>query len=955
MGLRAPDPRSLPSLAHRLALAALLLQVPGCAPNRPAERPAETGAGQDRFADLRGRDRPAPFRFPGNREEGPADPGRPARVESGDRPEAEQVASPEPLGPLEGGAVEVGRDRATDPLEADPLAPVASFRCTAPSRQPFVLHGTLPVPAGFPEPDQVRMAIVDRWAEGALRPAQLEVVARRSTGEPQVIEVSARITAPPAPRPLEASYALVLLEGREAAPLGKEQALPPDALLAQAAGRKKRGEPAGVWLRTRDVFGNEYAAELTGSVPGAGLGSVRTLSSGPSLHRRRVHSALVPSEVSGQGPALPHLLSAHAYWTHFAGDGRLGLDLRIHNGLTAGSQIASEIEEPAGIVYWEYLELVIPPGWTLRHLLRDPALGPPRREDGSLVVPLVAPMPDGTLQVMGPQAQMLRRLELVQAGATSDDQPPIQTRGLGFCEPGDELWSWWNPRTAAFMPQRVLLADWGRYRRDGRKGQAALRHRLEMERQVLTRALQAGVPAGLVAGARMGWAHPLGASVQGMTGGWGIQFVEGHRTASAMSVTGIEVLMLEQRMTACRQPESQWNLAGEPVSVDLWLDERGRIPFDFRTHGRVVPPEFALPCRGGPPASEHVLEVVRKRRRPPWDRGTEHKPDGQSNANPDNLLGWWPHDGQHLSRVTRTTKALVWLANDPLARDELMHTAGLFHLMFHEHPHIRASWSPGTTLRIHEEVVAAHPHQGLSLGRDQAWGIDAMCAAYSIAPPSWRSQRLDWFRRVGQLMVDAAMPSGLIQRIQISKILGGRYASSQAFECAFLLHAERALLESVLRGVDPELVQQMEEQYLRAVDYLFEGPVYECIDDPRAGRQCGPRWHFAVAPDAEYRGSPYCDSSVWGPGFLPEGGRAGGVETLYALATLEYAYLLSRDVAGGLDNPNLRRALELGSQAGTWPKFVSDLWSRSTRDTSEASDVWEGLLARLQELGVGFR
>lgn len=955
MGPSDPHPRPVTTLGIRLALAGILVHGLACAPNRPPERPPETGTEQDRFADVRGETHTGPFRFPGAREDGPLQPGSSSPAGPGSRIDEQQAPAPGKMDIGGGAAAEVRTDQGPEPEPGPALAPLASFRCIAPSRQPFVMHGTLPVPAGFPEPDQIRLAILDRWAGGELRPAQIEVVARRSTGEPEVIEVSARVTPPPAPRSLETSYSLVLQEGRAAVPLGEYQALPPETLLARTNTSKRQGRPATVWLRTRDVFGNEYSAEITGSTDGASAGSVRTLSSGRALHRRRVHAALTPSELAGRGPALPHLLSAHAYWTSFADDERLGLDLRIHNGLTAGSQTASEIEQPAGIVYWEYLELVVPAGWKVRHLLRDPALGATRRQDGSLVVPLVAPMADGAMQVMGPQAQMIRRLELVPAGNPTGDQPPVQTRGLAFCEPGADLWSWWNPRTAAFLPQRALLADWARYSRDGRKGQAALRHRIEMERQVLTRALQSGEPAGLVAGSRMGWAHPLGASVQGMTGGWGIQFLEGHRTASAMAATGVEVLMLEQRMTACRQPEAQWNLAGDPVSVDLWLDERGRIPFDFRTHGRVVPPGFALPCRGGPPPSEHVLEVIRKRRRPKWDRGTEFKADGESNANPDNLLGWWPHDGQHLSRVTRTTKALVWLANDPLAKDDLLHTAGLFHLMFHEHPHIRASWSPGTTLRVHEQVVDANPHQGLSIGRDQAWGIDAMCAAYSVAPQSWRSQRIEWFRRVGYLMVDAAMPSGLIQRIQIGKILDGRYASSQAFECAFLLHAERALLESVLRGVDDDLTQQMEEQYLRAVDYLFDGPVYECIDDPRAGRQCGPRWHFAVAPDAGYRDAPYCDSSVWGPDYLPEDGRGGGVETLYALATLEYAYLLTREENPGPDNPNLLRALELGSQAGTWPEFVSDLWSRSARDTSEASHVWEGLLARIQDLGAGFR
>lgn len=918
----------LPALAG-LLFSFLAAGGVACAP-RPAAVP-DAPTPPDRFADLRG------GASPGERFEFPESPDEPSS-----------------RGPRDG----TRPPSATPPAADSSAAPaVARIEVDAPDRDRFVLRATLPVPPGFSEPVDGRagLGVVDRWGGGDIRPAQVEVVARRPDGEPEVVEVAALVTGPGSANGTGARFAVVRTDTAEPSGEPSGSAAPRPRELFPAPGPVP-GE-GGIWLRTRDVHGNVYAAELAGHPDAPGFGGEVELTSGDVLRRVRVHAALAPVERSKEGDALPCLLAAHAYWTTDAAGGPIALDLRVHNGLTAGSRPRSAFETPAGIVYWDALELVIPRAWRARPLAADPALGAARGEGPNLVVPLVARPADGSLHMTGPQGQFLRRLELRPRNDADGEEPPAQVRGLGFCVEGPGLWSWWNPETAAWFPQRTLLADWSRYRRNGLRGRAALRARLAEARAALRGALRSGSGAGLIAGDRMGWAHPLGVSVQGMTGGWGIQFVEGHLTASAADVAGIEVLMLEQRMTACRQPEAQWNLAGDPVGVHEWLDAEGRVPFDFRTNGRVVPTEFALPCRGGPPASEQVREVVRRELRPTYDRGTEYRADGEIDGSPDNLHGWWPHDGQHLSRVTRLSKALVWLANDALARDELQLSAGLFHLMFHGREHVRASWSPGATLLVAERTAARFPHQGLNIGRDQAWGIDAMCAAYSVSSPAWRARHREWFGRVGRLFVDASMPNGLIQRFRIDKVLDGRYASSQAFECAFLLHAERALIESALRGVDDELVARMKEQILRGADALTSEPIFGCVPDGggRGGRVCGPRWHFAVAPDAQYGEAPYCDEEIWGPAFLPPDGLDGGVESLYVLAVLEYAFLLTRDEDPGPTNGYLQRVLRCGSQPETWGEFTRDLAARAGRDSSDGSPIWEGLNARLRHLGVGFR
>lgn len=838
------------------------------------------------------------------------------------------------------------------PRDEAPAGPpvVARMEVVVPDRDTFVLHGTLPVPPGvWPRADgRTPLAVVEREPQGELVPAQVETVSRAPTGEADVVELSAPLRRPPG---VEAGtrlrYAVVLGEF----PLAGAPDVPP-----RSAALLDPGGPAPLLLRTRDVFDNRYEVDLRGAPDGPGFGSSRVLASGPAYRRRRTYSTLVPVGGGGRGGPLPHLMGVHAYLTEWAGDGRVGLELRVHNGATSGAAPETPEEKRVGIVYWDALELVLPEGWSVEPLVRDPFFGRPRAEDGRTVVPLVRPYPDGRLHMMGPQAQLHRRIALVPPGAPARVSHRPGLEGLAFCTREEGLWSWWNSATAGFFPQRSLLPHWAEYERASLSGNHALRARLGARLDELRRTLEGGEPSGgVMAGPLMGWAQPFGASVQGMTGGVGIQQFEGHRAAAAASAPGIEALMLEHRMNAARQPEAQWNRLGDPAGYHLWRDDEDRVPFDFRTHGRVVPPAFQLPCLGGGRVTHQVREVHLAGRRPPYDLGSPHLPDGEISGRGDSLLAWMPHDGQHLCRYTKNTKALVWLANDALAKDDLLLSAELFHLMFHEGEHEPASWSPGITLRLHEETVAAHPHQGMSVGRDHAWGIDAMCAAYSVADPEWRARNRSWFTRVARLFLNGAMESGLLQRICIPKILGGRYDASQAFECLFLLHAQRALIESVLRGDDDALAGELAALHQRSLEYLFWGPVWDCVPAsyPPGASACGPRWHFAVAPAGGWDQRPFCDADAWGDGYLPEDGLDGGVENSYVWGPLEYGMLLAEPAPGTeLGDRYLRRALDCGTGAGGFRELAQRLFADASRDSNDNSGNWAGFVGRLQTLGA---
>ncbi len=821
----------------------------------------------------------------------------------------------------------------------------AAVRLRLPSRESFVLHATVPVPRGA----------IAGGVQFALRPqsegapwveAQWETVTRYPSGEPDVVELAARVQRPAGSRPGQ-----WLTFDVQVSPPGPEQAAAAQQTTAVFAAWPKELE-----LRCRDVHGHLYTARLLDEL-GAASHAVQ-IAAGSAYERVRLYATLTPEAQAraASKPALEHLMGVHAYLTRRMGDGRISLDLRIHNGATSGAAPVSSQETAAGIVYWDALELVLPRGWSADALVRDPYLGRGRREGANWVLPLVKALPQNALHMMGPQSQFLRRLTLYGPDTIAERGRHPALEGQAFCVEGAGLWSWWNPETARYFAQRTLLASWSSYKRDGKVGQAALEDRLAEELQRIRKLLKSGKDQhGLLSGPLMGWCHPLGVSIQGMTGGSGIYPIAGQRIAAAADSRGIETLMLEHRMHACRQSDAQWNQSGQPVGFELWRGSENRVPFDFRTNGNMVPREFKLPARGGPPASEQVAAVYAAKRRPPYDQGTPARVDGTRPSQDDALLAWWPHDGQHMVRYTSAPKALVWLANDALARDSLLHAAELFHLAYHGARHAEESWSPGATLRVHEEIARTYPGHGLPIGRDQAWGIDAACAAYSCATPQWRATHQAWLLRVAQLFLDGAMPSGILQRQVNPKVLDGRYASSQTFESLFLLHAERCLIESVLKGVDSKRSAALLELHHRALHFLYWGPVWSGPRETLHSEtpQAGPRWHFAVAPKQGFELEPYCDVSKWGEDFLPDDGLDLGVETRYGWGPLEYAMTHPlRGEAGGLESRYLTRSLDVGLPARDVYSRVRGMFREASRESNDHSGSWAGYVGSLQALGV---
>ncbi|MBL8859863.1 MAG: hypothetical protein JNL28_15255 [Planctomycetes bacterium] len=836
---------------------------------------------------------------------------------------------------------------------------VARLELAAPRATPFVLRACVPLEKGvFPRADGRSPFLVRLPGKqtGMVR-AQAEIVSRYPNGNADVVEIIVPASIDAEIRPgARLTCGLFLDDGGD-----DEQRAAPAVSEAVAAllDSKARGQVA---LRTRDVYGNQYIAELVGNPDGYGVGSLRAGKSGAWLAEDRAYATLQPApnqEMSG--PPLPHLMGVHAYWTKTSVDDVVLLSLRVHNGAIAGNREATALEAPLGIVYWTDLELIVPKGWIVVPEVPDPFLGEAVIDGEKRIVQIVKPNADGSLHMMGPQAQFERRFALVPEGSVAKAKSRLAFDGWAFPVRGENLWSWSNAKTARYFPQRTVLASIDFLKRRDKSGKAAARANDAVQLAEQRNTLATGTATGYyVLSPVMGWAHPWFTQEQGGVGGEGIAMIEGHYTAQGASQDGLASYSLAHRMNVCRQPEATYDAQGEIVGYHRWLSKDGVIPFDYRTNGGVVIPEFALPMRWGRPGSQQVRDVVARGLRPSYDKGNPFDKEG-SIPHDGALLAWWPHDDQHLVRYTRNTKALVWLANDALAKDDLMLSAELFRLVFHESPHIPASWSAGVTLNIYAQLAAQSPHGGLPVGREHAWGIDAMCAAYSVASPEWRARQRPWFDAVTKLFDDAAMPSGLVQRFINERLLGdNRYCVTQCFESLFLIHAMRCMSESVYRDVDEARRAQLGELARRGTDYLFFGPPWQRIQadwqpDPAHPTRFfqGPRQGIAVSLNDDRATPVFSVAEKWGANYLPPDGLGGGVEIWTIWPTLQYVAEWTDPSAGkGLENKYLKRTLDCWTTHANYRELVESFHEQAADASSDNAQNWIGLAGVLQNLGV---
>ncbi len=744
---------------------------------------------------------------------------------------------------------------------------VARLEAAAPGTDTFLLHGTLPVPPGLflPGATSVPIAVLDSDGEPVL--TQVETVSRyaNTADGADVIEILAQVTRPEgAAIGDRLTYEVTALEQPVPKPSPISGGL---AALTEVTGSLPGSvvtllqNPESVDLVARDVHGNAYRAQplVDGEAP-------RLLRYGYNQSQVGTYNTMLPAGSGAE--SLPHLFGVHAYVSALREEPLLLLDLRIHNGF-ANTDADSDIDDVLGEAYFDKLELRLPAGWSVIQCFEDSGLGTPYGAGGQAVFPLVGPNADGSMHFMPMGAQMVRRLALCPAGEEARAREVLAQEGLAFSVPGfdpvseQDVWSWSNPVTPRFLVQNMRLPDLEH------TNLAFVRNLHASQFQNLLGKFEVGFGDGgyPLQNGKLGWAHPFGVAYGGMTGGDEIHLFEGVDAVQARSLDAYRNYQLIHRMHTDRQPNVMYRRDGQHASLWDWFVDDGEHQY--------VPLTFYMKYLNGPdpigvssPPNAHTEAVVAAGKVPDYK---------------DTLASYDSHDLQHLIRYTRSPKALVWIGNDQLAKDDLFAQAELVRLSYHPYPSDPYGNKTVTGMRADIEQTEDNPGGAVDFGRGEGWATDTRVAAYALADDDWREGEYPQLEALATMLSNGQVPcTGHIMAFWSSKVLDGQFRSAQAYETSIVDNSIRGMLETAFRGKSVGMTA-LTENVLRLNYYGFIAPTaWSPVHN-------GPIEQYAVAPTDDLS-VPYC-----GLAQQPTGGQFDGVNKYQTWSTLGFAYQLTED------------------------------------------------------------
>ena len=766
----------------------------------------------------------------------------------------------------DGGAPFGGLGGASLDLEQGQVVGALELEQVSSSLTEFVLRGTLPVPKGlyFGQNGEANpLGVID--ANGNEVPAQVELVSRYPKGDhgADVVEVIARVHRKAAPAPGEhTQYKVIALKSADKIHSGAVDGanlvqgpvnVPGSVVSLLSASNQVR-------LIAADVFGHVYSLDVL-----AGKGGAVWKRYGPVTAEMRTYGTMVPdAPVGGASGTLDHMFGVHAYTSVWSEEELVGLNLRVNNGPDGATN--SALDDPMGDVYFEYLYLAVPNGWTVQQAFDDPNFGSPFVSGGSTVYELVPPIATGEMHLMRENGQMHRRFMLAPVGKESRARRYLDQEGQAFCTRGStskgQYWSWYNNQTARYFPQSYVLPKLNHL------GASWLRGKLESELDDVVDHLANGTGTGNYpfTNGLLGWMHAYGVPYGGMTGGSEIFITDGMKTAETASRAGWRHTLAVHRMATDRQANAYYAKDGDPTSVKSWLKKS--------SHGKYIDMIFAMSLHysGGDPMGYddaptfQVDAVAAQGKQPPYET---------------TMRSYGFIDLKHLTRYTRNAKVLAWLGNDSLAKDDLQHQAELFHLTWG--PHNNNQWGGMSIEGMAEDqrYVEDIPAAGFRVGRGEGWGLDCMNAAYRLGEKSWRSEKYDWYLTAADLLLDGhSACNGFWQSNITPKNLDGKYRTRQSIEQAILENAIMGAIESVFRDRNTGRAKALEDALVKS----FYGMVSPESWNPGEG---APRTIIAVGPLDEYK-PPYC-------GTIPADGQSIYYDGFQIGNSLAYAYELTKD------------------------------------------------------------
>jgi hypothetical protein len=731
---------------------------------------------------------------------------------------------------------------------------VGAFELAAPPSEEFILRGTLPIPRGtFPRADGATPFEIRNY-DGTLSPAQVEVVTwyPDATDGADVVELLARVRRNPTVTP--GNYVRFEIVDSPHAWRRPRLTASVDAL---------RQTPFGIELRTRDVFGNLYRADLR-----RGEFSRDELRLGSEVQELRCYDVLQPvSPTIGPTATLPHMMSAHSYVSYWARENVITLDVRIHNAASGNDKsLAVPWDDAQAKMYFDSLDLIVPQGWTVLQDFEDPFFGPATAFGNRTKVPLVKPNANGKPHVIGQQAQFERRLAICPVGNEARAREFLDCAFLGFCRKGvnvqnHEYFSWWNPQTARYFPQRHLLPMLDHLTL------ASIRAKLRNDLNAHTDAVLLGTSEGQypLDAAALGWAHPWGVAYGGMTSGNEIYLYDGVPTAIAASNEGYRYMSLRHRLYTDRMPDALFDKDGRPTSLQDWVVHGPQFDYVPSLFFQVLLQGYDMFGFSTAP-THHVAYVAANGLEP------DYEPE---------LLSYMPIDLQHLGRYLNSPKVLVWLGNDAMAKDDLLMQAEISRLSYHDMPTSASGTAIVSGMATSIAGVNAHPHVGFAFGRGHGWSIDAMCAAYSFQDAAWRAQAKEWFDDVVWLVGQGqASCTGVIQAQVSSKFLNAQHRARQSIEQAIVENALWSMRECVYKSVDAPRLADLEGTLVRSL--------YSMIGFPGWSTTQNAPWSVLAVGPLDILQPLYCTS-------LPSGGTDGIVDRYQTPSSFAYGWELTGD------------------------------------------------------------
>jgi len=318
-------------------------------------------------------------------------------------------------------------------------------------------------------------------------------------------------------------------------------------------------------------------------------------------------------------------------------------------------------------------------------------------------------------------------------------------------------------------------------------------------------------------------------------------------------------------MNTERMPNALYRPDGQPVRLEDWvttLNGKTFVPFYFYMHLTGSNDPF-----GFDQAPQHQVDFV--------------ETEGLAPDYEDALLAHQHHDIQHLVRYTGPAKALVWMGNDSLAKDDLALQAELFRLSYHPYMNSYYNHVQGTGMLADINEVADDPARGFDFGRAEGWGIDAVATLYRTTDEATRARLLPWFLQIVDLVeAGQADCSGYLQATVYNKILGGEFRARQVIEHAISDHGLRAMSKSVLDGAVPTAAARL--------DVVLDRSYYGMVEDSVWDGLTGAPWSQTATAPLGDGAVPYC-------GTLPEGGHTATVDTWQAWPSLVDGFLRTGD------------------------------------------------------------